>query len=67
MLCVICYMSEYGDVLALIQIYFLGLSLYDKVCFPVSNYMNNPSFHSSYYFKSPLHLHKMQNTKNYAH
>ena len=45
------YISEYGDVRALL-VYFSALPLYDKVCFSISNYMNSSSFHSSHYFNS---------------
>ena len=47
------YISEYEDVRAF-YVYFSALPLYDKVCFSTSNDMNSPSFHSPYYFNSPL-------------
>ena len=47
------YICEYGDVQAL-YVYFSALPLCVKVCFPTSNYMNSPSFNSSYYFDSPF-------------
>ena len=46
------YISEYGDVRAIIGIHF-SLILYDKVCFTTSNYMKIHYFHSFHYLNSP--------------